>query len=167
MALSEDPLVLIDRWLHNYPGVFSNQRSDDHIELIELFSKKYLRIKRSDIAAFELRKNALQENESYVIVLLNHGKQLILCKQGFAFAPDFTNTGDLQLPNQVYCMRDFYYLFESANALLVHHDRRREILDVLMSLIAILDGARGVGLEIGTEEQTLQRLLNQLESGQI
>jgi len=45
-------------------------------------------------------------------------------------------------------------------------DRGREAMQIVMLLIAILDGARTVGLEVGAETQAVEEILTVLEKGE-
>jgi hypothetical protein len=61
-------------------------------------------------------------------------------------------------------MRDFYNLFQKLKHMAAEEDRRREALDLVMILIAVLDGGRGVGLDLDPETREVEAILDQLEN---
>ncbi|HEX5034797.1 MAG TPA: hypothetical protein VFW62_09970, partial [bacterium] len=156
---------ILRRWLRLKPGVFSFREEGEDLLILELFSGKTRRIKGSEIEAIEERANSVNPAESYVIVMLHSGRQLVLSAQGFAFPPDFSNTGPLSLPNQVYCMQDYHQLMNQLRHIAAEADRARDALDIIMVLIALLDGARAVGLEVDAETQAVDEILSILEKG--
>ena len=153
------------RWLKQRPGIFSYREEGDDLVLLELFSAKTRRLKASEIQAIEERSNSLNPAETYVLLLLNSGAQLVLSAQGFAFPPDFSNTGPLPLPNQVYCMQDYHQLMNQLRHVAAEADRGRAALDIILVLIALLDGARAAGLEVDAEAQAVDEILSTLEKG--
>jgi hypothetical protein len=64
-------------------------------------------------------------------------------------------------------MRDFYNLFQKLKHMAAEEDRRREALDLVMILIAVLDGGRGVGLDLDPETREVEAILDQLENKRI
>lgn len=156
---------ILRNWLKRKPGVFSFREEGEDCLILELFSGKTRRIKAGEIEAVEERPNSVNPDQSYIIVLLNSGRQLVLSAQGFAFPPDFTNTGPLSLPNQVYCMQDYHQLMNQLRHVAAEADRGRDALDIIMVLIALLDGARAAGLEVDTETQAVDEILSTLEKG--
>ena len=153
------------RWLKLKPGVFAVREEGEDLLILELFSSKTRRLSSSEIEAIEERPNSVNPAESYVIVLLNSGRQLVLSAQGFAFPPDFSNTGPLPLPNQVYCMQDYHQLMNQLRHVAAEADRGRDALDMIMVLIALLDGAKAVGLDVDAETQAVEEILSTLEKG--
>jgi hypothetical protein len=121
-------------------------------------------LKETQVCEVIERKNSLKPNENYLVLMMESGQQLVMAPQGFAFPPDFTNTGPLPLPSQVYCTRDYQDLFEKLKWVSGEAERRREALDLVMTLIALLDGARGAGLEVDQETRAVEAILKQLEA---
>jgi hypothetical protein len=86
-----------------------------------------------------------------------------LADVGFAFAPSTASTGPLPDLPATFCFRDFRHLASGAEALLGEDGREREAIAAVMLGIALLDGARAVGFEVGREERELESLLRRLE----
>jgi hypothetical protein len=99
--------------------------------------------------------------------LLEDGRQIALVDPGgVAFAPSSTNTGPIEDLPPVVCLRDFLALKQRVDHYLYAHPDEappREALDALMLSIAILDGARAVGFDVGDLEGDLEKSLNELE----
>ncbi len=159
-------LEILDRWLKKNSSLFSVRAEGDDLQVLELYSAKELQLRGASVSEVEERPNSANPLETYVIVLFESGRQIVFSKQGFAFAPDFTNTGPLPLPNQVYCFQDFQNLMSQLRHVAAEADRGREALQILMVLIALLDGARAVGLEVGGETQEAEKILATLERGE-
>jgi hypothetical protein len=90
----------------------------------------------------------------------------VLGAPGLVFAPDATNTGPLASLPQAVCLRDFAAVSGRLRHILLDHPDEaptREELDMTLFCIAVLDGARRIGLEVGREEQALEELLATLE----
>jgi hypothetical protein len=154
----------IKQWCQSHPGIFSFREEGKTLTLQELYSRKDRTLKESQISEVALKQNTLRPQEDYLLILMESGNQLVLAPQGFAFPPDFSNTGSLPLPNQVYCLRDYQDLYEKLKWVAGEPDRRRESLDLIMTLIAMLDGARKAGLEVESETQAVEAILSQLEA---
>ncbi|MCB1214205.1 MAG: hypothetical protein KDK66_01890, partial [Deltaproteobacteria bacterium] len=137
-----------------------------NLEIKETYSGKLLKLKLQELEALEEKNNSLHPLQTYLVLALSHGPQLVLCDQGLAFAPDFSATGPLPLPNPVYCMQDFHQLYLKLQHLAAEEDRRKEALELLLILISLLDGAKAVGLNMDWETQELETILSKLESGQ-
>lgn len=156
---------ILRRWLRLRPGIFSSREEGEDLLLLELFSGKTRLIKADEIEAIEERPNTVNPAESYVALRFNSGRQLVLSAQGFAFPPDFSNTGPLPLPNQVYCMQDYQQLMNQLRHLAAEADRGRDSLTLIMVLIAVLDGAKAVGLDVDAETEAVDEILATLEKG--
>jgi hypothetical protein len=158
-------LPLLLRWLERHPGIFAHQdRDGTAVELVEIYSGKARTIASDEIQNIWERPNAVEPGQTYVIVLLASGAQLVLATQGFAFAPNFVNTGPLELPAPVLCMRDYDTLMEQLRHLTP--DRGKQALELIMACIALLDGATAVGLDVGRETQRVESLLARVERGE-
>ena len=159
-------LEILLRWLRLQPAVFSFQESGDDLKILELFSGKTLALQSNALQLIEERANSVNPSESYVIALFESGRQLVFSKQGFAFPPDYSNTGPLSLPNPVYCMQDYFTLMNKLRHVAAEPDRGREGLDLILVLIALLDGAKAVGMEVDPEIQAVEEILAKLEKGE-
>ncbi len=156
-------LMSVDQWIRAHPGIFSVQENGDDLVITENFSRKIRILKSQEIERIEEKFNSAVLTESYVIILLTSGNQFVLSAQGFAFPPDFSNTGDIPLPYQVYCFQDFQNIFERLRHVASEEDRKKESLELILVLLAILDGAKKIGLEVGREEEQVNAVLSQLE----
>jgi hypothetical protein len=159
-----DSLLL---WLRSHRGIFTFQEENGDLLVMEAFSTKTLKIKSLEIDQIEEQQNAVIPGETYIIILFKNGRQLVLSSHGFAFPPDFTNTGPIPLPSQVYCMQDFQDLFSKLKHLASEAERRQEALALIMLLISILDGAKAVHLDTEAEDQQIDDILTQLEKGNV
>jgi hypothetical protein len=97
------------------------------------------------------------------VLVFQDGRQVALADVGFAFAPSTASTGPLPDLPQTFCFRDFRHLSQGIEAILAEEGREREALSAVLLAIALLDGARIVGFEVGREERTLMGLLRRLE----
>ncbi|GAC1345572.1 MAG: hypothetical protein NVSMB23_21890 [Myxococcales bacterium] len=122
--------------------------------------------------AFALRWEALAQVEErttrahpqpYLILVFQDGRQIALAEVGFAFAPATHNSGALPELPQTLCFRDFATLTQGVSALIPQPGREQEAVRALLAAIALVDGARAAGFEVGREERTLEGLLAGLE----
>ncbi len=130
--------------------------------LIETGSAKELRVRWDDLAQAEEKQSPLRAS-SWLVLLWNEGKQVALADVGFAFAPSTANTGPLPELPQTFCFRDFRHLSQGIETLLAEEGREKEALGGILLCIALLDGARAVGIEVSREERRLDALLRLLE----
>jgi len=135
--------------------------------LMDVASGKSLRLPWREVAAFE-EKTHPETGEPYLVFLLASGVQLVLVDPGgVAFAPCEVNTGPLSNRPEVVCLRDFGVLVQRVDHHLRDHPDEpipKECLDAVMLCIAILDGAREAGFDVGDLEKTLERSLHEVES---
>jgi len=130
--------------------------------LLEPATGKELRVRWDEISEVQEKPN-LERGAPYMQVLFHDGRQVALADVGFAFAPSTANTGPLpQLPPTL-CFRDFNHLSRGVEQLLMEEGREKEILSAILLCIALLDGARAVGLAVDREERRLDKLLKALE----
>ena len=162
----ESPSQKILSWIHSRPGVFALREEGSRLRIQELYSRKELSLEPGDLVHAELQANRLKPDEDYLLLKLDNGASLALSPQGFAFAPNFANTGPLSLPSEVYCLQDFESLLAKLKHLVQEPDRRRDALDLLMVLIAILDGAKAVGIAMDAETREVEAQLSLLEARQ-
>jgi hypothetical protein len=101
--------------------------------------------------------------EPYLVLVFHDGRQVALADVGFAFAPSIASTGPLPDLPQTFCFRDFRHLSQGIEGLLEEEGRESEALQAVLLAIALLDGARAVGFEVGREERALEGLLRRLE----
>lgn len=156
----------IRAWIRSRPGIFALREEGRSFIIQEHYSQKELSFGPGDVASAQLETNRLKPEEDYLLLTLDSGAPLALSPQGFAFAPNFGSTGPLPLPSQVYCLQDFQSLLHKLENLTVQGEQRRDALDLLMVLIAILDGAKAVGLNVTAEEKQVEAQLVRLESSQ-
>ena len=155
----------IRTWLLQHPRVFAFQEDGSQWHILELGSGKQLALNPGAIEAVESRVDS-DTSASYLALMLESGAQLVLSQQGFAFSPDFQNTGPMELPVAVFCLADFHQLYAKLNHLVDDHpEESRQALDLVMLLIALLDGARNVGLDVERETRRVEKILEALESG--
>ncbi len=157
---------ILTRWLKSHPGPFSFREEGEDLAILEAFSGKTLTLRGASVQAVEERVNSVQSGETYVIVMLATGHQVVFSAQGFAFPPDFSSTGPLSLPNPVYCMQDYHQLMNRLRHIAAEADRGREALEIIMVLIALLDGAKAVGIGVDAEIQAVESILSTLERGE-
>lgn len=130
--------------------------------LLEPGSGKELRLRWDQLSQVEERTSALRTSP-YLLLVFADGRQVALADVGFAFAPSTANTGLLPDLPQTLCFRDFRHLSQGIEALLAEDGREKEALGAILLCIALLDGARAVGLDVSREERRLDALLKQLE----
>jgi hypothetical protein len=138
--------------------------------LRDRFSGKTLALDPAQIQELVLRP-AADASERYLLIVREDGRQLALARAGIAFPPDLRNAGALPGMPQVVCFRDFASVIGQVEHVLGAHPAEppgRELLDLVRYCIALLDGARAAGFEVGEEERRLERDLAEIErrSGQ-
>jgi hypothetical protein len=154
-------------WLRSHPGVFTVREEGEDLFLLEGHSIKTLPLRARDVDLIEEKQNTVIPGETYILIVKKDGQQLVLSSHGFAFPPSYVNIGPLPLPSQVYCMEDFRHLFSKLKHLASEAERREEALALILLLIAILDGAKSVGLEVDAEAEQVNAILEGLEKGQV
>ncbi len=133
--------------------------------LIDAFSGKAIPLDVKDLVSVEQRAKA-GTPEPYLALTYGDGRQLALADVGIAFAPDTRNTGELPDLPPVVCFRDYATLLgRLKHELYGHVDREpaRATVALVMSCLAILDGARRLGFDVGREEEELETHLAELE----
>jgi hypothetical protein len=134
--------------------------------LLDVPAQKTLRLDWAAVAWLEERTDA-DSGRPYLAVALGDGASVALADQGLAFAPSTTSSGPLPgLPRAV-CLRDL----QAAEARLTHFlldhpddPPERGHLETFFFCLAVVDGARAVGFDVGPEERRLERILNELEA---
>ncbi len=134
--------------------------------LLDVAAQKTLRLDWTRVAWLEERTDA-DSGRPYLAVALGDGASLALADQGVAFAPLTTSTGPLPgLPRAV-CLRDLHAAEARLTHFLLDHQDdapERGHVETLLFCLAVVDGARAVGFEVGTEERRLERILNEIEA---
>jgi len=132
--------------------------------LLDVYSSKAVAIESQQLVRVEERMDA-QSGQPY-LRLDGESGQLAITAAGIAFAPDFQNSGPFPELPQAVCFRDFRSLLERFKHQVYGHPERapgRDPVQLLMMCIAILDGARAQGFDVGTEEKELEWHLSELE----
>ena len=158
------PRLRIEAFLRDQPGLFASlaEGDDKGTQLLEAGSGKSLRIRWDEVAEAVLRKNP-ERAAPYLVLVFHDGRQVALADVGFAFAPSIASTGPLPDLPPTFCFRDFRHLQQGIEALLSEEGREREAVAAVLLAIALLDGAKVVGFEVGREERALSGLLKRLE----
>jgi hypothetical protein len=158
-------LPTILTWLKSHPGIFTFRQEGEDLWLQESYSQKTLKIRAGEIERMEEKANATAPGETYLALLFDNGRQLALSLQGFAFPLDFVNTGPLPSPNPVYCLQDFNNLLNQLRHVGSEPERKGEAFNLILFLIALLDGAKAVGLDVDRETEEVDSILTELEKG--
>lgn len=139
---------------------------EENSTLLDVASAKSLRFSWSDLKGFE-EKIHPETKQSYLVLLFQDGRQIALVDPGgVAFEPSTANTGPLGDLPRVVCLRDFQTLKQRIDHFLYAHQNDappQECLALLMVSIAILDGARAAGFDVGDLEGELDKSLRELE----
>ena len=130
--------------------------------LLEPGTAKELRLRWDEVAQAEERSSPLRR-APYLVLVFQDGRQVALADVGFAFAPSTVHTGSLPDLPATFCFADFRHLSQGIETLLSQKGREQEALGAILMSIALLDGARAAGLEVGREERRLEDLLRALE----
>jgi len=134
--------------------------------LLDVASGKRLKLDWTALADFEEKAHP-ETQEAYLVMLFDDGTQLVLVDPGgVAFAPSTVNSGPVENLPAVVCLRDFLLLKQRVDHYLYDHPDEappRESLNLIMICIAILDGARAVGFDIGDLEGELEKSLAEVE----
>lgn len=131
-------------------------------QLLEPGTGKTLAVRWDDLQDVVERTTPLRPLP-YLVLVFRDGRQIALADVGFAFAPSTASTGPLPDLPATFCFRDYRHLTQAVQGLLEDEGREKEALAAILLSIALLDGARVAGLDVGREERTLERLLKKLE----
>ncbi|MFL5399366.1 MAG: hypothetical protein ACJ79P_15840 [Myxococcales bacterium] len=158
------PRAQVESFLRDAPRLFAAVPDEDDggVQLLETGTGKALRLRWEDLLEAVLRRNPLRP-APYLVLVFHDGRQVALADVGFAFAPSIASTGPLPDLPGTFCFRDFRHLSQAVDGLLEEEGREKEALSALLLAIALLDGARVVGFEVGREERALEGLLRKLE----
>ena len=158
------PRAQVEAFLRDQAGPFAGVPDGDGegMQLFETRSGKSLHVAWADLTDAVLRRTSLRP-APYLVLVFQDGRQVALADVGFAFAPSIASTGPLPDLPQTFCFTDFRHLAQGIEAILAEEGREREALSALLLTIALLDGARIAGFEVGREERALEGLLRRLE----
>jgi len=134
--------------------------------LLDVFSGKVLPVDWGRIAGVAEARNR-DTGAPYLALLKDDGGQVILADVGIAFAPLHSATGSLPGLPSLTCFRDFAATAGRVEHQLVDHPGEpvtRDLLDLFLFLLAIVDGARAVGFDVSREERRLERILGEFEA---
>jgi hypothetical protein len=153
----------ISAWLKKNPFVFRQRVDGTIFTLIEMASGKQIEIDAAHVSAFRLTPHP-QGLGDYLNLMMNSGKEIVLCHAGVAFSPSFTSTGPLPDAPPVSCLQDYYRLLGNLKEIMDDPTQRLATLTLFNVLISVLDGAREIGLDVGVEEEALDKLLTEFEA---
>ncbi len=138
---------------------------EQNAALMDVYSAKTLPLDPQNLVQVEEQIDK-ETGQPYLRLFYGDSRQLALAGVGIAFAPDFRNTGPLSELPQAVCFRDFHTLLDRFKHQLYGHREQppsRDAIRLLMMCIAILDGAREQGFDVGREERELEPQLSELE----
>ena len=134
--------------------------------LLDVVAQKVLGLDWARVAWLEERIDA-DSQRPYLALALGDGNSLALADQGLAFAPSTASSGPLPgLPRAV-CLRDLQAAEGRLTHFLLDHPDdppERGQMDTFLFCLAVVDGARDVGFDVGPEERRLERILAELEA---
>ena len=152
------------RWTGGHPHavLYDEQTSS----LLDVASGKSIKFFWGELAAAEERTHP-ETGDGYLVLLFNGGSQIALVDPGgIGFAPSTANSGEVQGLPAVVCLKDFHTLKSRVDHFLYQHPEApppADSLYMIMICIAILDGARAVGFDVGELEQELDKSLEKIE----
>ena len=134
--------------------------------LLDVAAQKVLALDWTRVAWLEERTDA-DSQRPYLAMALGDGGSLALADQGLAFAPSTATSGPLPgLPRAV-CLRDLQAAEGRLTHFLLDHPDdppERGHLETFFFCLAVVDGARAVGFDVGPEERRLERILAEIEA---
>lgn len=154
----------VRQWIqsHRHAALYEEENST----LLDVASGKTVQLSWRDVQAFEEKVHP-ETQDAYLVLLFEDGRQIALVDPGgIAFQPSTVNTGSLPDLPPVVCLGDFHTLKQRADHhLYAHPDEAppKECLDLVMICLAILDGARAIGFDVGDLEKQLDKSLRELE----
>jgi hypothetical protein len=134
--------------------------------LLDVSSGKRVPAAWPRVVSLHERRNA-ETGRPYLLLVREDGRQLVLADVGIAFAPSTAASGPIPDLPPVVCFRDLAGAeARLTHFLLDHPDEEPSPAHVSLFLfcLAVVDGARAVGFEVGPEEQRLERILGELEA---
>ena len=134
--------------------------------LVDLHSGKALAVDWGSVAALHERRNA-GSGRPYLLLVRGDGRQLVVADVGLAFAPATAATGPVPDLPEVVCFRDLAAAEgRLTHFLLDHPDEEPGPSHVALFLfcLAVVDGGRAAGFDVGPEERRMERILGELEA---
>jgi hypothetical protein len=154
----------VAQWVERHPQ--AALYDEENSALLDVASGKSVKIPWRELKAFE-EKTHPETKDGYLVLLFEDGRQIALVDPGgVAFEPATINTGTLDDLPPVACLKDFQTLKQRVDHHLYgHRDDAppKECLDLVMICIAILDGARAVGFDVGDLEGEMDKSVRELE----
>ena len=144
--------------------VEEGNKTTDPLTILERGSGKTISFNPGAVLQIEEARDSIRGGK-YLRVALDDGRNFALAGMGFVFAPSFVSTGIIPDCPPTACMMDFDKLFRHLCHLIedVENGRDKEAMQVIMVLLAYLDGARALGLDISREEERVEKQLTILE----
>ena len=112
---------------------------------------------------FAEEKTSPLRTAPWLVLAFEDGRQVALADVGFAFAPSPRNSGPLPELPVTACFRDLGTLLSGIDGLLQGEGREAEAARAFLVAIAVVDGARDAGFDVGREERALEQRLRHLE----
>ena len=161
--MTNEKEATLRKWLLANSHIFVTQETGRVLHLTEVATAKQIALDLNSVEAMEYKADSIT-GAHYCVLLLENGHQLVLCQQGFAFAPDFRSTGPIELPSTVFCMTDFNHFYgQLKHNAIEHPEDRRRSTDLVLLSIALLEGARNVGIDVDFETKRVERILEAIE----
>ena len=151
------------KWLSDYPGIFTWTELKNGIDLVEVTTRKARSFFYPEVTNWRRKENPEGVGD-YLNLVFENGNELVLSHAGFAFSPSFVSTGKVDGLPEVLCFQDYQRFQIHLDHLYKNPQQKKEALRALMSCMALLEGAKLVGLDISAEEKTLEPILNWLET---
>jgi hypothetical protein len=134
--------------------------------VVDVFSGKALPLDLGAVASIEERTDR-GTGRPYLAVLREDGVEIALGDAGVAFPPVTAATGPLAGVPAAVCFRDLAQSEATLGHFLAEHrdgPPDRAHVDLFLFCLAVVDGARAAGFDVGREERHLERLLADLEA---
>lgn len=148
----------------DYPAIFTTQDVPHGISLTEINTQKSRTILYPEVTQWRRKANP-EGLGDYINLVFEDNCELVLCHAGFAFAPSYIAGQPARALPSVVCFQDYFRLRGHLEHLYRDRavDQIAEMLSTLMQCLAILAGAKLVGLECDEEEISLEPIINWLE----
>jgi hypothetical protein len=156
--------ALLERFVRHRPAALALDAEAGL--LLDVAAGKVLALDWTRVASLSEERDA-DSGRPYLLVTLGDGAALALAEQGIAFAPLTTSSGPLPgLPAAV-CLRDLAAAEARLGHFLLSHPGEppeRGHVEAFLFCLAVVDGARRVGFDVGPEERRLDGILGELEA---
>jgi hypothetical protein len=168
-GMTREAKTAVRAWLERNPVAFEviedPKAPQKPVTLVERLSGKTLSFAWDALQNAEARQHPATRTTYYALTL-DDGRAFAISSLGFIFAPSFASTGPLPDCPSAACFLDFHKLYRHLEHLARedHEAQKSEALQVLFVLLAFLDGARAIGLDVSEEERLLEPILTRLES---